>query len=53
MWPWIIIAAIAVVLLAVVVRVGNRQRRGNRPGDLGGKVSPKATGTTNTYHGEL
>lgn len=53
MWTWVIVAVVFVVLLALVVRLGNRQRRGNRPGDVGGKVSPKATGTTGAYYGDL
>ena len=54
MWTLVIVGAIAVVVLAVLVRIGNRQRRADRPGAPGGgKVAPKATGTTDTYHREL
>ena len=54
MWTWLIILGIAIILLAVLVWVGDRQRRGNRPGaQPGGEVSSRATGTTGTYHREL
>lgn len=54
MWTLVIIVAVATAVLAAAVWVGNKQRRGNRPGDQpGGKVSSRATGTTNAYHREL
>ncbi len=54
MWTLVIIVGVATALLAAVVWVGNKQRRGNRPGEQpGGKVSSRATGTTKAYHKEL
>lgn len=54
MWTWIAVVVIGLAVLALLGWIGNRHRRGERPGDHGPRrTSSRATGTANTYHKDL